>query len=69
MHSFITNKTFDFMSVTVKRGLILPVKLFVIWQPGKKAGEMPVYILLYQPTRYAAKKTSEIWYQIRYFKY
>lgn len=40
MHSFITNKTLDFMSFTIKRGLIFPVKLFVIWQQGKKSSEM-----------------------------
>lgn len=49
MHSFINNKTFNFMTSAIKIRLVFPLKLFVIWQQVKKSEMLLCTCLLYKP--------------------
>jgi len=57
------------MSFTIKRVLIFPVELFVIWQQGKKSSEMLVYTSPIPASNVRCKRASKLWQQIKHFRY
>lgn len=65
MHSFINNKTFNFMTFAIKIRLVFPLKLFVIWQQVKKVNCYCVHVC-YTSQEVDCKKSKRVlvlsWY-------